>query len=179
MIEIDSFTPEDVTYVAANLTEADELEITTAGGQTPQEALEWAIKVSSDSFAVFPILDSVRHAPVALFGIVPDTQRSPGMAVIWLVSTPMLLSTSRSILHDAKQWIAEWLVQYPKGLHNLVDSRNERHIRWLKKMGAVFIPEFGKTVRGVPFLYFIIGPRGKADALQLLTDLASKQEPVV
>jgi hypothetical protein len=159
MIGIDSFTPEDLAYVAANLTEADELEITTAGGQTPQEALEWAIKVSPDSFAVFPILDSVRHAPVALFGIVPDTQRSPGMAVIWLVSTPMLLSTSRSILHDAKQWIAEWLVQYPKGLHNLVDSRNERHIRWLKKMGAKFVPDMGKTIRGVPFLYFVIGAR--------------------
>jgi hypothetical protein len=157
MIEIETATKEDVIYVASHLHPADELEITTAGGQAPQEALEWGRTVAFDSLAVFPIYFRTRQDPVAIFGIVSDEERSPGMGVLWMVSTPMLLTTSKDILQQAPRWISWWLDRFPAGLHNLVDSRNERHVRWLKKLGAKFSK--GPQIRGVQFDYFVINRR--------------------
>lgn len=156
MIAIEPCTEESMRWVADHLSPADELEVTTvADGRTPHEALRWGHEVSSDSFAVHPVLGGKLEKPVALFGVVDDNERSPGYGVIWLLTTPMLMSTSRDILKEAPKWLSEWAVRFPNGLHNLVDLRNERHIRWLKKMGATF-PNTGRMIRDVPFAYFHI-----------------------
>ena len=163
MIEIKSADDQAILHVGMNLAPADELEVMTVASrseipQTPLSAVEWAVNASSDSFAVHPVLDGTAQKPCALFGIVPDEERSPGMAVVWMVTTPMLLSTSRDILKQAPAWIDSWLFQYPNGLHNLVDVRNTRHKKWLEKMGAEF-NNTGQMIRAIPFAYFKFSPR--------------------
>lgn len=151
MIKIEPSSEAAVKHVIDHLSEADELELLTVSGEDPAAGIRWGRNVSSDSFAIHPVLDGDPASPVALFGVVDD-EKTVGFGIIWMVTTPMLLRTSRDIIETAPKWLSEWLNKYPRGLHNIVDSRNERHVRWLRKMGATFYQ--GPEIRGVPFLYF-------------------------
>jgi hypothetical protein len=163
VITIREVRGEDILHVADHLSIADQLEVDTVATNNPTplstfDAIKWGVNASEEAFAVCPILDGQEAAAVALFGLVPDTERSPQMAVVWMVTCDMLMTTSRDILRQAPEWTQDWLKKYPMGLHNLVDSRNTRHIKWLKKMGADF-PGVGRHIRDIPFLYFLIAPR--------------------
>lgn len=155
MISIRECDAAAIRWVADHISEADELEILTVSGVDVHKGIAWGAEVSTDSFAIHPMLNGVAGDPVALFGVVDDSERSPGMAVVWMVTTPMLPSTSRDIIKTALQWFEAWKSRFPGGLHNLVDVRNERHVRWLKKMGAEFNGS-GKIIRNQKFAYFTI-----------------------
>jgi hypothetical protein len=154
-IEIRESDETAVMWVADHLCAADDLEITTVSGLPPRESVQFGVTVATDSFAVHPILNGVAGAPVALFGVVDDGERSPGWGVIWLVGTDMLLKTSMDIFKAAPCWLDAWLDRFPAGLHNLVDMRNERHIKWIKRMGGKF-DGTGKILNGQKFAYFSI-----------------------
>lgn len=91
--------------------------------------------------------------PVALFGCDPDPKLW-GCGVVWMLTTLMPLGFSRDILKEAPTWFAYWLARYPKGIHNIVDSRNTRHVKWLHRMGFEFPENRGVMIGDVPFLYF-------------------------
>lgn len=159
MITIREVRGEDILHVADHLSIADQLEVDTVATNNPTplstfDAIKWGVNASEEAFAVCPVLDGQEADAVALFGLVPDTERTPDAAVLWMVTSDMLMTTSRDILRQAPAWVDKWLEKYTL-LHNLCDSRNTRHIRWLKKMGADF-PGVGRSIRDIPFLYFAI-----------------------
>lgn len=163
-VQIHPINEAAIIHVAEHISKADELEILTvsSASENPlsvEDCLRWSVDASQgDSFAIHPILDGKVAPPVALFGVVNDEERSEGMGVVWMVCTDMLVHTSRDIMKIAPGIFEEWFKQYPNGLHNRIDTRNERHLRWIKKFGAD-VPGPGVFIRGVPFAYFVIAPR--------------------
>lgn len=94
--------------------------------------------------------------PFILYGVADD-ELHVGYGVIWMVCTPEIKKYRRALLRDAPgriQWIHDrkW---YPRGLHNFVLARNELHLKWLKRMGAIF-PRTDRIalINGEPFTYF-------------------------
>ena len=167
MIEMAEITNEDIVHVATHIRADDERELltVTSASEHPldvQSCLEWSVAASEgDCLAIHPFLDGKPGPAVALFGVVDDGERSPGMGVVWMVCTDMLLTTSRDIMRVAPGIFKDWFVRYPNGLHNRIDTRNDQHMRWIKKFGAD-IPGSGVYIRNVPFAYFIISPKGVA-----------------
>lgn len=157
MIDIVAALPDDLDYVARNLRAEDELEIRTSTGMTDMVgAMSISAKLSREVYAVFPILDDVQAKPVAIFGVTDDP-RNEGVGVCWLLSTPMLMVNSRDVLKQAPTWLHGWINRrYPKGLHNVLDQRNKRHVEWCKRSGFRFLGV--RMLNGFPFLHAYLPP---------------------
>lgn len=96
-----------------------------------------------------------RSRPFVIYGVV-DLPGETGWGAIWLVATPTVSRFKASLYEDAPeriQWVHDqgW---YPKGLHNVVDSRNPTHVKWLKKVGATFPKGGDRMINGYLFHYF-------------------------
>lgn len=158
LIKIVTATDADLEYVAEHMVKEDRDEIWAASGLTPLEGLRNSANMCGvDTYAVCPVLDGGLAQPVAIFGIAADPS-TVGVGIMWMLTTKMLLTTSKDILRQAPSWFRKWLEKYPKGLHNVIDIRNQRHMKWLDKMGCKFenrvhlVP----TPEGVsvPFMHF-------------------------
>lgn len=139
------------------LRKADLREMQAISGKNidPGQHLATSVRVSRAAY-VGRDADDPASKPFVIYGVVDDPTNE-GFGAIWLVATPQVHDFRRALLEDAPKrikWIHErrW---YPRGLHNLVDSRNKTHVKWLLQMGALF-PHDKKAaiIRGVPFLYF-------------------------
>jgi hypothetical protein len=75
--------------------------------------------------------------PIAIYGVADDPNDA-SMGVVWLLATPRMSSISGSFLRAAPKLLDHLAANYTRGLHNLVDTRNMLHIRWLQKTGFVF-----------------------------------------
>jgi hypothetical protein len=142
----------EVVEMASRLRAADKREMRAVTGQRDmREILSNTFNASQHTFAVYA---DPHEPPVIVYGAAKD----PGndrMGVVWLVASTEITRVRKAFLKRASE-IVVWLQRrYPMGLHNLVDSRNTLHIRWLKKLGFVF--PAGKTaiLNGVEFQYFI------------------------
>ena len=91
MITIREVRGEDITHVADHLSIPDQKEVDTVATNNPTplstfDAIKWGVNASEEAFAVCPILDGQEADAVALFGLVPDTERDSEMAVVWMVT---------------------------------------------------------------------------------------------
>ena len=88
-----------------------------------------------------------------IFGVGPDIAKL-GWGIIWLLATDDVNMGAKGIALEVPHWLNHWLRFYPAGLHNLVDTRNETHLRWLHRIGFAM----GQTIeiRGVPFQHFYL-----------------------
>lgn len=145
-------TLEDAQWLSTNLREDDVREIETASGRSPQEVVPLSFRVSSECYTI-RFTDStgrIEDKPVAIFGVSSDPE--PGWGVMWLLGTTGIRRGSLSIIREATKWLDHWNEKYPKGIHNIVDTRNDLHVRWLQLMGF----SFARTqvlVNDVPFEY--------------------------
>lgn len=107
-----------------------------------------SMRHSDDTFTV---RFSPQGDPVALFGVGHDPQ-DKFMGVPWFMATAEVHKGALALWREAPHWIDMWQERYPHGLHNLVDSRNLLHIRWIAKAGFTL----GNTaiIHGFPFIYF-------------------------
>lgn len=90
--------------------------------------------------------------PVAFFGM---TEIDALQGAVWMLATPEITQNARSVLHWTPSVLRGWHERRPL-LFNYVDARNELHIRWLKRLGFVFIalrPAYGIERR--PFYEFV------------------------
>jgi hypothetical protein len=140
-------TPEDVIFVAENLRQADRIETETASGKPAVTSLLEALINSSETYAAVLSGDST---PFMLFGVSPDPVR-PEYGVVWLLATDRVKAAPLMVVQGAAEWLNKWAQKY-RVLHNLVDTRNRLHLRWLKLLGF----SFGSTVkiRGQAFRHF-------------------------
>jgi hypothetical protein len=91
---------------------------------------------------------------VAIFGVAPSPYE--GYGAVWLVATNAVQRHRLALLAECRAWRDDWATKYSRGLHNLVDSRNGTHLKWLKTLGFTF----GHTadVNGAPFIYTVYTP---------------------
>jgi hypothetical protein len=138
-------TEEDALHIERNLRPEDRREVETVSGKV-EGMLSVFLSLSRSAYTFrFDNGD-----PFAIFGVVTDPKHE-GYGAVWLLATPEISQAKRSVLREAERWANRWVKYYPKGLHQLVDSRNTLHLRWLKKLG--FKTGQSALIRDVPFIY--------------------------
>lgn len=135
-------TREDAVSIAPRLRPEDKQEIEIATGQSATEVVPLAFDTSTECYTV-RLTD--RHGriepdPSAIFGVAKDTET---LGVLWMLASSEIVRAPMSILREAQHWVAEFHRRYPGGLHNLVWSENDLHLRWLRLLGF----EEGKTLQ--------------------------------
>lgn len=126
---------------------ADSMELTTAtGGLAWQDAVRSSINLSDE---VEMWLYKNTMEPVAILGLVAYSY----MGVPWMVGSEKIRKHPKLVTRGGLLKVKEWLSRY-EILANYVDSRNDLHVNWLKRIGFKFDPINDREYRGVPFLAF-------------------------
>lgn len=141
--------PEDATYLAPRLRIEDVREV-QALGDTPLQALQVGLTGHS-------CLSIVNHGGevVGMCGINHIPAYGPLQAAVWLLASPGLVTIQREFMRQTRPVLDAFHASYPL-LWNLVDARNEVHIRWLRYFGFTFLhlhPHVGPE--GLPFYEFV------------------------
>lgn len=123
----------------------DERELTTSTGLTPLKALKESIGKSTQVNVVtldenIIMIQGVGETPLNYIG------------VPWAVGTDMIQDCLPELFTLSRKIIKNLHDRYPI-LLNFVDSRNEKHITWLKYMGFSF-PDYKRKIKGIDFLLF-------------------------
>lgn len=140
-----NFTPGDER--AAFRTE-DEDECRASGGSSCAESI---METHRHGGEVRVLLSPRTGDPFIFFGM---NEYDEDSGLVWMLATPEISRSARSVLHWTPQVLTGWHQCRPL-LFNYVDARNELHIRWLKRIGFNFlrlVPAFGAEQR--PFYEF-------------------------
>jgi len=137
---------EEALWVSSRLRPADRREVETLTGRHPEEVLKTAYELSAECYV---LRFNDEPDPVAVFGVTPGYAM---MGVPWFLATPQVVRGSKAILREAPKWLNAWSQKYFK-LYNIVDPRNELHVRWVVAAGCRLS---GSTVEinGHPFIPF-------------------------
>lgn len=123
----------DVLYLKTRLKRSDADEVWASHHYTPFQALYEGWQKSL--FCLTIVADG---KPMAMFGINPESFFSKN-AVFWFLSDDLSDRIKIRFLKNSRRFVDMFLEHYSY-LHNYVDSRNEKTIKWLKFMGAVVEP---------------------------------------
>lgn len=137
----------DIPAIAPRLRTADLSEIEAASGKPPEVALLPGLQPDAHALAI-----EYDREVCGLFGVV-GAAGLPG--AIWMVATPELERNRFQFLRSCKPWIRRLRRPHPY-LYNVVDSRNELHIKWLMWVGAIFTGREHTLRHSVKFKEFII-----------------------
>jgi hypothetical protein len=147
-------TQADAQHIGANLRDEDRREVETATGMAATAVVPASLYHSVECYTARRATPrgTVEDDPFVIFGVTPDPQDGR-LGVVWLLCTDAVRGAHLSLLREAREWIAHWMHLYPKGLHNLVDSRNATHRRWLTLLG--FRDKGSQPIRSVPFIHML------------------------
>lgn len=126
----------DIDYISTRLRDPDLREIKALGDFTPREALEMSY------FGSRPKCYTAigKGIPVAMFGVVPF-EENDRWGSIWLLGTDGVTDDIPiTFLKWTKRFLPILLEPYDM-VCNLVDKRNEVHVKWLRWLGFSFIRE--------------------------------------
>jgi len=130
VIEIRPSNIHDVEFIAKNLRRADQEEITAATGLDAFSSLARGFYRGILTFTAFRA-----GVPIGLFGtssVLPvEGER---VAWIWMVGTDQLTVNPKELMQISKEWLPVLSLQ-ADAMMNYVDSRNTKHINWLKHLG--------------------------------------------
>ena len=135
MLSVRQARDQDALILAPRLRMEDIREIRAASGADALEALTDGIRRSTPCFTII----DTKNRPVAVFGVVPDSNaRAERVGIVWMLSSAELATHSITFLRHCGEWIDK-LQQIYALLWNDVDARNHMSIQWLKWCGFVFI----------------------------------------
>ena len=156
MISVTPAVAWEVAWVASHLRFEDAQEVRTVSGREPIEHLPNAVAASTQLYAIrYATPSQVDDMPLALFGV--GDSPAPGFGLVWLLATPQVKKAVGPILQAAPHYLNLKSQDYPKGLHNVVDSRNASHLEWCRAVGLT--PSFDYIlIRDIPF-HTIYRPR--------------------
>jgi hypothetical protein len=143
----------DVLHIAANLREADrrELAATRGVGVNFADAIGRAVLLSSHVWVgVAP-----DGEPISVFGVAPVSMLN-GIGSPWFLSTDRAYQYPRTLVVEGRRYLSQMRKTYAT-LTNYVDVRNDKSIRWLKRMGFKIHPPTPYGVEGEPFHRFTMG----------------------
>lgn len=138
----------DVLPLAHAMRSEDVAEVWAANHHTPMTALTLGLLHSDLCYTI-----EREGEVIGMFGVAPSGE--PNVGRPWLLASPKLPEIKREFIEQTPKYIDLFHTRYPL-LSNLVDERNALHIRWLKRVGFVFIkrhPHAGVEQR--PFLEFV------------------------
>jgi ribosomal protein S18 acetylase RimI-like enzyme len=142
--------PGDLDSVLANIRQADRDECEALfGAGSLKDAAVRTVANSLDTWVA-----EVDGEPVALFGVVGGLTGRTGYP--WMFGTDAIDRNRRSLMRDCRGYIQQMLDVFPR-LTNLVDARNEKYIRWLKRIGFRILSPINIGVAGLPFYPFEMG----------------------
>lgn len=143
---------EEAKWLSSRLRFEDRQEVETVRGSSRID-LSDCLDISDETYS---IRFSDEHGkpekhPVVLFGVGHSPDDST-QGIPWLLAADGVSRGAIALLREARYWLDAWCLKYPKGLHNIVDERNQLHVRWLRHAGCIF--DAVVDVRGYQFLHF-------------------------
>ena len=131
MAEIVKATFEHIEPIAANMREADVLEVWLAGHKTPHQAMQDGFNVSVKAWTIIE-----NGEPIGMFGV-SSVSILGNIGVPWLLGTDGMLAIKRQFVRESMQYLDEVMALYPR-LVNFVHVGNIQSLRWLMWMGFDF-----------------------------------------
>jgi hypothetical protein len=140
-----AYRPGDELDLVPRLRDADLREIKAATDASPLDVLREGAEQSVPSCTIIGNYDTV----AGMFGATREGR-------VWLLGSEELVTSplNRQFLRECRRWCDKLHDLYPL-LWNVIDERNEVHIRWLKWMGFTFINKKPYGPHGLPFLEFV------------------------
>tara|TARA_Y100001937_G_scaffold21781_2_gene30753 strand:- start:1772 stop:2401 length:630 start_codon:yes stop_codon:yes gene_type:complete len=126
---------EDVGFISQNLRQADLDEI-EALGRVPEQAIEESFFGSKPH----SYTGEYQGVPMAMFGVVPF-EENPKWGSIWLLGTDDVTDGAPISFLKWTKLFFPILIEPYEMVCNIVDKRNEVHIKWIKWLGFKFIRE--------------------------------------
>lgn len=131
MLECIKCTPEHIEQLKPRLREADRIELTLATGKSPEEALDDAIHLSTESYVWVE-----RGVVLCVFGVVQHPEDT-GVGIPWLMASDEAVTVGKRLVRHCGKKIEELSVGY-RLLFNMVYQENRVAIRWLQWCGFTF-----------------------------------------
>ncbi|TNV22124.1 hypothetical protein FH968_04415 [Buttiauxella sp. B2] len=144
---IETATTEHVQAILPSVRQADIDEFIAASGQTPEEVLNLALRVSTRAWA--GIADG---NVVNIFGVAPASLLG-GKGIPWMVGSDHIDLHKRAFLKGSRLALVGMLELYPH-LENYVDQRNHLAKAWLHWLGFKLEDPAPYGVQGLPFHRF-------------------------
>lgn len=133
--------------MAPHLRQADRDEIWAASMSLPADSLRNGVMASRDAWA--GLIDG---EVACLFGVAPQSLMT-GSGYAWMLATPLIERHQLLFLRRCRPMVAEMLCGF-NYLHNYVDARNAKAIRWLRWLGFTIHDPAPHGVLGLPFHHF-------------------------
>lgn len=111
-----------------DLREADRLELEASTHNKPEKAIVQSIRMSAACWTA-----EYDGVPVAVFGVTPINMLE-GKGSPWLLATTDCDKLIVQFVRQTRVYIPIMLSLFPR-LENLVDARNAKSIRWLRRLG--------------------------------------------
>jgi hypothetical protein len=127
-------TVEDAQDLAPRLRQADVQECAAMSGNDPLQSLLTGVLEGTETLTIVGDDGEI----IAMFGIHHLPEFGSDQACVWMMSSPSLIKIKSEFLRQTGDYLRFFHRQYAL-LWNLVDARNEVHIKWLKRVGFVFI----------------------------------------
>ncbi len=144
---------EDVYDLAPNLREADKREVKSSSGFEPEYALFKAFQMSNHCYSIIcNCKEDERTA--GIFGVV---RLNDMQGAVWMLASNLLVESKSHIkqfVRETKKYCDHLNQIYPV-LFNMVDKRNEVHLRWLRWSGFTFLKEHIWGAEKLPFIEFV------------------------
>lgn len=136
-------TLDEVRDVSARCRKEDWLECVTLRGSPPHQYLPDHYNPGT-TYVIF----NANGENVALAGC-DDVGKMQGL--VWLIATPEIMNHQIEFLKYSKAWIDEVARPF-RLIGNIVDARNEVHLKWLQWCGFTFLKDH--DVRGHRYIEF-------------------------
>lgn len=136
----------DAMFIASHARQADIDELWAAAHASPLSSM---LRGMHNSEAVTCLFDGI---PVCMYGVAAQSLLL-GVGVPWMVGTDAIDRHAMSFLRGSRAAVHGMLSKWSH-LHNFVDARNVKAIRWLKFLGFKIHPAVPHGEQGLPFHYF-------------------------
>ena len=155
---------EEVLEIAPRLRPEDVREVRTLTGRLPEEVLMRDFGRRGCEYYTGRAAPDA--PPCVIFGVRPDLVWTSA-GVVWLLATPEAGASARAIMRESRAWLDAWAERFSL-LHNIVDLRNIKHVRWIELMDFKLGPT---TLRdGHEFMYFSMGEHEFASETSLMKE---------
>ena len=151
---IESATKEHCQQLAPHMKAADVREVRLASGLSPLETLEASLVVSQRASTFFLEGQVVALSGVAALDMGTATCNTATCGIVWALTAP-LTGWEKTFWKVSQKMISDYQKMFPL-LTNFCDVENTETIRYLKKLGFVFLrrdDHFG--VEEKPFYQFV------------------------
>ena len=133
----------DVCELAPNLRSEDKREVNTLG-KTSEQALLSGYLFGRVCRSIINNYGQV----VGMYGVVPADSKT---GLVWMLGSDKLKKIKRPFLRESRTEVEKMNILLPH-LWNIIDSRNEMHLKWIKWCGFKIIGE--RMVNNVKFYEF-------------------------